>query len=328
MNKTSNEFYEVDLQDIYRGDEKTIKLTVTITNEGTATAYNIKFSLGINPNSIYIENPNIGSSLTCKDDGIFEDYRKISLNYDRHIDASDNLKFDLYFQIQFGEKSELTRSLEEKEKFLLVKSLNLTLCLSDKECVKEEPEFGREIIEASHNVQYKITERKVGNIKLKSENIGTDLMPKYILIAEKTDLDSNYDLITVIYSFKRKIEGKDDRFVEIASTNNNTFIDIPFEEGEINEAQKYKVIYKVIGEFPDRTTLDSMNQNKAIFIYSLPIEEDNIEDEESEETKKGGLPLYSIIIIIVIGLAVLVAGGFLFYKLVLKKKQNLLNIES
>ena len=328
LNKTSNEYYEIDLQDIYRGDEKTIKLTVTITNEGTSTAYNIKFSIGINPNANYINDPNIASSLTCKDEGIIEDYRKISINYDRHIDSSDNLKFDLYFEMQFGEKSDtssITRNLEEEDKILLVKSLNLTLCTSDKKCVEGEPEFGREITESLHSIKYITTERNIGNIKLKSENIGTDLMPKYVLTAEITDLDSSYDLSTVIYSFKRKIEGKDDRFVEIASTFNKTIIDIPFEEGEINETLKYKVTYKVIGEFPDGTTLDSMNQNQVIFSYTLPIEGDDLEGDEV--TKKGGLPLYTIILIIVIGLAALVAGGFLLYKLVLKKKNNLLESE-
>ena len=68
-----------------------------------------------------------------------------------------------------------------------------------------------------------------------------------------------------------------------------------------------------------------MNQNQVIFSYTLPIEGDDLEGDEV--TKKGGLPLYTIILIIVIGLAALVAGGFLLYKLVLKKKNNLLESE-
>ena len=333
LNETSNEFYEVDLQDIYRGDEKTIKLTVTIINEGTKTAYNIKFSLGINPTAKYVENKNIGSSLSCEDKGILGEHRIININYDRYIDSNDQLKFDLFFEMQFGEKSEvsITRNLAENEKVALVKSLNLTLCLSDKECVEGEPEFGREITEASHSIKYKSVERKIGSIKLKSQNIGTDLMPKYVLTAEVGNLEVDADLSKLIYYFKRKIEGRDDSFIQIAATYNNSIIDIPFEEGEINETQKYTVIYKVIAEFPDGRTLDSMNENEAIFSYSLPIEKDNLEEEEEEikeEKKKGGLPLYSIIIIIVAGLAVLIAGGFLLYKLFLKRKIEPLNIDS
>ena len=332
LNETSNEFYEVDLQNIYRGDEKTIKLTITITNEGNKPAYNIKFTLGINPEAKYIENSNIGSSLTCKDEGITGDFRKININYDRYIDSGDKLKFDLYFEMQFGQKSEafITRNLAENGEVKIVKSLNLTLCVLDKKCVEGEPEFGREITEASHSIKYKSVERKAGNIKLKSENIGTDLVPKYVLTAEISNVDADVDLSKLVYIFKRKIEGRDERFIEIASTYNSSIIDMPFEEGEINENQTYTVKYKVIAEFPDGRTLDSMNQNEAIFSYSLQqIEPENSEEEiEEEEAKKGGLPIYIIIIIIVVALAVLVAGGFLLYKLLSSRKGEPVIIDS
>ena len=94
-------------------------------------------------------------------------------------------------------------------------------------------------------------------------------MPKYILNATILDVDESYDINNVQYSFKRKIEGKDKVFIEIALTENNSFIDEPFKEGEINESSKYKITYKVIGEFPDGRTLDSMNKNQIIFIYNI-----------------------------------------------------------
>ena len=230
----------------------------------------------------------------------------------------------------FGQSQlSLTRNLAENSEVKLVKSLNLTLCVLDKKCVEGEPEFGREITEASHSIKYKSVERKAGNIKLKSENIGTDLVPKYVLTAEVSNVDAGVDLSKLVYIFKRKIEGRDERFIEIASTYNSSIIDMPFEEGEINENQTYTVKYKVIAEFPDGRTLDSMNQNEAIFSYSLQIDPENPEEEiEEEEAKKGGLPIYIIIIIIVVALAVLVAGGFLLYKLLSSRKGEPVNIDS
>jgi hypothetical protein len=44
---------------------------------------------------------------------------------------------------------------------------------------------------------------------------------------------------------------------------------VPFEEGEIDEKKQYKVTYKVIWEFPDGRTLDSMTQNQITFTYYI-----------------------------------------------------------
>ena len=147
-------------------------------------------------------------------------------------------------------------------------------------------------------------------------------MPKIVLTAEITGINGNVDLSTVEYSFKRKIEGRDERFKEIELTYNNTIIDIPFKEGEIKEDTPYKLLYKVIGEFPDGRTLDSINDNEKIFVYVI---EENGEEEEildKKEEEKGSIPIYVIVIIAVACLGVLVCGAFLIYKFLLKKKNN------
>ena len=79
--------------------------------------------------------------------------------------------------------------------------------------------------------------------------------------------------------------------------------------------KQYKVTYKVIGEFPDGRTLDSMTQNQITFTYY-------IEDDKKE---REGVPLYLIIIIIAAGMACIVFCGFLIYKLGCKKKHYLID---
>ena len=48
--------------------------------------------------------------------------------------------------------------------------------------------------------------RSIGTISLKSENIGTDIMPKYVLTADVIDVDSSHNVSEVEYLFKRKID--------------------------------------------------------------------------------------------------------------------------
>ena len=55
-----------------------------------------------------------------------------------------------------------------------------------------------------------------------------------------------------------------------------------------------------------------MRQNELEFEYAV--------EEPEDEVKGGGFPIYAIIIIIVVGLGVLLAGGFLLYKFFFKKK--------
>ena len=333
LNETTSTFYEANSQKIFKGDTKFVKLTISIMNEGTATAYNPKFYLGVDTKAVYIDNKITGNSLSYIDEGIQNNIRKIKVNYDRQISQGENLKFDLYFETQFGEKMEVqldnspegNRNLEEnsQEKITLVKGLNITLCLSDAQCKENDPNYGIERTDASYKIGYTNEQRAIGRISLKAENIGTDLMPKIVLTAEITGINGNVDLSTVEYSFKRKIEGRDERFKEIELTYNNTIIDIPFKEGEIKEDTPYKLLYKVIGEFPDGRTLDSINDNEKIFVYVI---EENGEEEEildKKEEEKGSIPIYVIVIIVVACLGVLVCGAFLIYKFLLKKKNNI-----
>ena len=289
-------------------------------NEGTDACYNPKFNFGIDTKANYIKREETGNSLTYIDNGIQRDYRKITVNYDRQIAQGDKLTFDLYFEMQIGKKVEVellnvTRNLEENssEKDILVKNLNISLCLSDVQCQENDPNYGIERTDFTYKISYTNEQRAIGRISLKGENIGTDLMPKIVLTANIIGFNGDYDINTVQYSFKRKIKNKDERFIEIGLTNNNTIIDIPFEEGEINENTPYKILYKVIGEFPDGRTLDSMNQNEVDFFYTI---------DDEEEEKKGGIPSYAIIIIAIVSIGVIVGGGFLIYKFLLKNNKK------
>ena len=134
-------------------------------------------------------------------------------------------------------------------------------------------------------------------------------MPKYVLKATITDISEGYNLKDVEYSFRRKIIGVNDRYREIALTKNNTIIDEPFEEGEIDIKKNYTIYYKVIGEFPDGRTLDSLNQNEYMDSYSL-VEENNTKD---------GFPSYAIIIISVVGAAAVIGSAILVYRLLSAK---------
>ena len=323
LNKTNSDFYESKSQIVYNGDTQFIRLTITIMNEGTDACYNPKFYFGIDTKATYIKREESGNSLNYIDNGIQNEYRKITVNYDRQIAQGDKLTFDLYFEMQIGQKTEVelnnslkeNRNLEENsdEKAILVKNLNISLCLSDVQCQENDPNYGIERTDTSYKIAYINEQRAIGRISLKAENIGTDLMPKIVLAAEIIGFNGDYDINTVQYSFKRKVVNKDKRFIEIDLTNNNIIVDIPFKEGEINENTPYKLLYKVIGEFPDGRTLDSMNQNEVNFIYTI----------EDEEEKKGGIPTYAIILIAIICLAIIVCGGFLIYKFLLNNRNKM-----
>ena len=60
--------------------------------------------LGINAKLKYIPKTERGSILTFIDGGIKGDQRIIKINYGRFITAGDFIKFDLYFEAEFGKK--------------------------------------------------------------------------------------------------------------------------------------------------------------------------------------------------------------------------------
>ena len=311
-NQTAYVYYESDEQIIYEGDTPFIKLTLTTKNEGTATAYNPIFILGINPDATYKPQKEV-SSLNVIDEGIVQDVRRIVVQYKGEILSNDDIIFNLYFKMQFGEKKDYTSSSlrqlpEEDKSVLFVKSLVATLCLTQASCHEGDQNFGRQNTEKTFKINYTPVQRAVGKIVLNSENIGNETLPKYVLKATIIDYDHSYDVSTVQYSFQRKIIGVDDEFREIALITENTYTDQPFQ----TENNNYKVIYKVIGKFSDGRTLDSLRQNELEFEYAV--------EEPEDEVKGGGFPIYAIIIIIVVGLGVLLAGGFLLYKFFFKKK--------
>ena len=74
----------------------------------------------------------------------------------------------------------------------------------------------------------------------------------------------------------------------------------------MKDITNYKVYYKVIGKFPDGRTLDSTNK-------------ENLYEDSFKLEEKKGFPAYAIAIIVVLGAAILAAGGFLAYKFLLAK---------
>lgn len=236
---------------IYNGDKKYVKLSLYSINEGTETAFNTQFELDIDAKAIYIPSKDTSDSITYFDLGIVGDTRKVIVFYEGKIYAGDVLRFDIFFEKEFGEKKEPEyneddlfdledrRNLEEKSnKEIFLKELDISLCLADIKCEEGDVNYGKQKTDITHEILYKQQQRAVGRIFLNVENIGTDLMPKYILSTSISNVKKNYNISTVQYSFKRKIEGTDERFIDIALTYNNTITDIPFKEGEINEKKK------------------------------------------------------------------------------------------
>ena len=318
MNETTLEFEVTDNQEIYNGDILTIKLTLTSNNEGTSSAYNANFNLKIDKNAEYIETAQTTKAITVTEGKIQGDEKLINVFYKGEITSKSSIKCDLYFKMQIGEKREqINLNGEENRRRVLadsktiktplVKELDMSLCLIDKECKEGDINYGKQKSSVKHDISYQINVvRDVGKIYLDAKNIGTDKAPKYSLTARVniSEVQSGYDLKNVIYIFYRKIEGLDDDYKEISTGKENSIIDEPF--SNMKDIKNYKVSYKVIGKFQNGRTLDSTNQ-------------ENLFNDEYEEKKNKGFPDYAIAIIVVLGVAAIAASGFLVYKLLTKK---------
>ena len=310
---TAEHSIEDEDKDIYSGDIKSIKISVTAYNEGTDTAYTPIINLDIDSLAEYIPSPQMSNSFEIIEINN-EDSRvkNISVIYKNQLVAKDEIKFDLYFDMQFGEVHfDFLRNLEnegnQEKKASIIKGMSISLCLADVKCKEGDSNYGKQSPDFSYNIAYKVISRAVGQISLSVENIGTKTMPIYVLRATISYLDNSYNINDVEYSFKRKIIGIDSKYKQIVLTKNNTYVDIPFKEGEIDFKKNYTIYYKVIGQFPDGRTLDSLNQNEFMDTYSL-IEE-----------KKSKFPTYAYVLIGILGAAIVIATGALIYKMLKAK---------
>ena len=321
LNETSMEYEISENQEIYNGDNLIIKLTLTASNEGTANAYNPKFNLKVNKDAEYIELNQTTSALSIKEVETTGDDKLINIFYQGQIEAGGKIKFDLYFKVQFGEikeeqeKVNIGRYLQESnsnDKVALVKEFDISLCLTSTLCQEGDPNYGKQITDLKHNLSYKKNIiREIGKISLDAKNIGTESYPQYNLTATVSDYDPNHNLNDVVYVFYRKIEGIDTDYKVIKRSSLPYYIDEPFADSDLKDIKKYKVTYKVIGQFPDGRTLDSSVDNANVF-------EDDYELVEKDK-EKGGFPVYAIAIIVVLGLAAIVGSAFLAYKFLAKK---------
>ena len=321
LNETSMEYEISENQEIYNGDNLIIKLTLTASNEGTANAYNPKFNLKVNKDAEYIELNQTTSALSIKEMETTGDDKLINIFYQGQIEAGGKIKFDLYFKVQFGEikeeqeKVNIGRYLQESnsnDKVALVKEFDISLCLTSTLCQEGDPNYGKQITDLKHNLSYKKNIiREIGKISLDAKNIGTESYPQYNLTATVSDYDPNHNLNDVVYVFYRKIEGIDTDYKVIKRSSLPYYIDEPFADSDLKDIKKYKVTYKVIGQFPDGRTLDSSVDNANVF-------EDDYELVEKDK-EKGGFPVYAIAIIVVLGLAAIVGSAFLAYKFLAKK---------
>ena len=287
-NITSGEFYELNNQDIYNGDDLKIKLTMTVKNEGNGDAYNPKFHLKINKDAIYINKNQNTVAIQITEGGIVNDDKIINLEYTGPIDATP-LKFDLYFKVKFGEIPKVETEIdqrrylaEEKDKISLINNLEMSLCLEDVNCKVGDVAYGKQKSDAEFKITYKKNiQRNVGRISLKAENIGTDTWPKYKLEAKiEGEIDNKYKTQKVTYVFYRKIEGIDFDYLIIKSTDESSIIDEPFIDSGLKEVKSYKIMYKVIGQYSDGKTLDSTNTENEF-------------EDSYEEKKKNGFQAYS-----------------------------------
>ena len=340
LNETSLEFVVANNQNIYDGDLLTIKLTLIASNEGTATAYNAKFNLNINKDAEYLARNQTTRAITVTEGQVQGDEKLIQVFYKGQIEAGGEIKCDLYFKIQFGEKKETTNASRRRaladtgNKVKLVNQLNMSLCLGEILCQEGDPEFGLQKSDVTHSISFKKNIiREIGRLSLDATNIGNETYPVYKLQASISTIDTNYNLTKIVYIFYRKIEGYDNDYLMIYNGSNPFFIDEPF--ANLKEAGNYKVSYKVVGQLPDERTISSLNNENfyedevKVKLIERDIEDiEDLEEEkesdeekakEKEKEKKKGFPAYAIALIVVLGIAALVGAGFLAYKILSKK---------
>ena len=322
----SNTEFNTEDQTIYQGDTANSYIKFYIENQGTDTSYYNTFELHLDKIVDFAPYKN-NEFFELVDLGFDNEGRKgIKIIYKGRIDAGDYIAFDIQLFLSVGNKYEVKwpqftdddRILEEKKaetkELKVLYGLDISFCLDNIKCKEGDSLYVNDTLDLSYSISYIDEQRAVGRMFLKGENIGTDIMPKYVLTATIGDFNPIYNTSTVEYSFKRKIEGVDEDFVEIAFTENNTIIDEPFKEGEIEEKKQYKVSYMVLGFFKSGRTFDSLSQNRITYSYGI----------ENEEPKAGGVSIYLIVICILVGLAAILLGGFLIYKLGCQKKNYII----
>ena len=317
----NTQFFSQD-KTIYKGDETSSLVKVFFENHGTDTSYYNSFDLHLNRNADLSYSQS--EFFELKDLGINNGCRDVHITYKGRLDAGDYIAFEINLDYpvgnreevkypQFGDRRILEGTKEEKELTILY-GLDISFCLDNYKCNEGDKIYVKDKIDLNYSISYINEQRTVGRMFLKGENIGTDIMPKYVLTATIGEFNPIYNVSTVKYSFKRKIEGEDKDYVEIAFTDNNTIIDEPFKEGEIDEKKQYKVSYIVIGFFTSGRTFDSLSQNRITYSYGI----------EDEEVKKDNLSIYLIVICILVGMAAILLGGFLIYKFGCKKKHYII----
>ena len=326
--------YEVSRnQEIYNGDSLVIQLTLIAENEGTAPAYNPQFNLYIEKDAEYMNLNQSSSALVITEGEIIGDTKLINIFYKSNIAAQQTLEFKLYFKIEFGQRRDEQININGEEnqrrriladsnndQFKLVKEFNISLCLTENLCQEGDPNYGKQKTDLQHSISYKKNiVRDVGKISLNAENIGNETYPKYNLTATISDIQESYLSKDIEYLFYRKIEGIDDDYKLIKRSSLPNYIDEPFAEYNMAEIKNYKVTYKVIGQFDDGRTLDSLADRANFY-------EDIYEYKEKEEKEKKGFPAYAIAIICVLGLALIAGTAFFAYKLLAKKSAETIAI--
>jgi hypothetical protein len=322
MDLSNTQFLSQD-KTLYKGDKGSTSIQFFIENHGTDTSYYNSFDLHLN--KIVDLASSQSEFFELKDLGLNNNGgRDVHIAYKGRLDAGDYIAFDIKIDYSIGDRNEpkwpqfgVRRILEEtkKEKELkILYGLDISFCLDNFICNEGDNLYVKDKIDLNYSISYIDEQRPVGRMFLKGENIGTDIMPKYVLTATIGDFNPIYNVSTVKYSFKRKIEGEDKDYVEIAFTDNNTIIDEPFKEGEIDEKKQYKVSYMVLGFFTSGRTFDSLSQNRITYSYGI----------EDEEAKKENISIYLIVICILAGMAAILLGGFLIYKFGCKKKHYII----
>ena len=315
MNETSLKYQVTKNQEIYNGDDILIMLTLDAKNEGNAVAYNPTFNLKVNKDAEYIKENKTSSFIYVTEGEIVGDEKIINLYYKGKIAAFTSTKFDLVFRIKFGESNTERRRIlagnEQTADISIIFNVDISLCLSDAQCEKGDANYGEQKTDVDHSISYKKNIiREVGNIELIAKNIGTETQPKYMLNTSISNVTDKYKDESFQYIFYRKIEGIDEDYIPICKGSDSSIIDEPFADYALQNIKRYKVTYKVIGQYDDGKTLDSMTQGSNLFIGSY---------EEAPEEKDDKFPAYAIAIIAVVGAALIAGAGFLTFKLLTRK---------